>query len=140
MSYAYSGALPAGASFDTTTGAFKFRPHSNNPSGYSFTFQATNGKDVITLTVPVTVTGTPVGTTANFMANVYDAVNYPNGVSTPVVGAAVSIGSISATSDATGAVSLSGLPAGQGTLVVAAGGATPAPDGSPYLARSSRRR
>ncbi|WP_166671919.1 PKD domain-containing protein [Methylosinus sp. sav-2] len=133
VSYAYSGALPSGASFDATTGAFKFRPQSNNPSGYSFTFQATNGKDVITLTVPVTVTGTPVGTTANLTAKVYDAVNYANGISTPVVGAAVSIGSISATSDATGAIALSGLPAGQGTLVVSAGGAGPAPDGSAYL-------
>ena len=133
VSYAYSGALPQGASFDATTGAFKFRPQSNNPSGYSFTFQATNGKDVITLTVPVTVTGTPVGTTASLTAKVYDAVNYANGVSTPVVGAAVSIGSIGATSDATGAIALSGLPVGQGTLVVSASGAGPAPDGSPYL-------
>ena len=133
VSYAYSGALPSGASFDATTGAFKFRPPSNNPSGYSFTFQATNGKDVITLTVPVTVTGTPIGTTAGLTAKVYDAVNYANGVSTPVVGAAVSIGAIGATSDATGAIALSGLPAGQGTLVVAASGATPAPDGSSYL-------
>lgn len=133
VSYAYSGALPTGASFDVTTGAFKFRPQSNDPTSYSFTFQATNGKDVIAQTVPVTVTGSPSGTTAGLTAKVYDAVDYANGVLTPVPNVVVSVGAASATSDATGLVSLSGLPSGQDTLAVSAAGAAPAPDGALYL-------
>ena len=44
ITYGVVGALPAGATFNTTTGAFYFRPASNVPPSYSVTFTASNGK------------------------------------------------------------------------------------------------
>lgn len=94
VNYSLAGALPTGATFDAASGAFSFRPTSNTPSTYNFTFQATNGKTLATLTVPVTVTGTPVGSQAGLTTQVYDATNYANGVLTPVAGVVVSSGAL----------------------------------------------
>ena len=133
VTYSLQGALPAGASFDVASGAFKFRPTTNFPASHPFVFHATNGKDVATMTVPVTVTGAPSGTTAALSAQLYDAVDYANGTLTPVVGANVTSEGSSATSGAGGDIALAGLSPGQATLVVSAAGAAPAPDGSRYL-------
>ena len=132
VSYALSSALPAGAAFNVATGAFSFHPASNVLASVSASFTATNGTDTVALTVPIAITGSPSGTTAGLVAQVYDAVDYAAGRLTPVSGAVVSTGGVSGTSSATGAVTLTGLPAGVDTLTVSAATATLAPDGTQY--------
>ncbi len=131
VTYAPVGALPSGAMFNAATGAFFFRPTSNSPSAYSFTFTATNGVDVASLTLPVSVTGAPTGSTA-LNVQIYDAVDYAAGKLTPVSGALAKVGSVAATTAANGSTSLTGIPAGSDTVIVSAANAALAPDGSTY--------
>lgn len=131
VTYALGGA-PDGATCDVASGVFSFRPTNNSPASFPLVFTATNGKDVATLNVPLTITGAASGPTA-LTAQVLDAADYAAGKTTPVVGAIVSIGMVNVTSSAAGSVTLSGVPAGADTVQASAAAASPAPDGSTYL-------
>ena len=132
VSYTVAGSLPASATFNAATGVVTFHPTSNVPAAVTLAFTASNGTDSTTLSVPITITGSPNGTTAGLSALVFDAVDFAAGKRTPVSGAVVSVGGITATSSATGAVTLSGLAAGIDTLTVSAATAALAPDGTHY--------
>jgi hypothetical protein len=131
--YSVVGSLPQGASFNTTTGVFSFRPASNVPSSLTLTFQASNGQTTISQSAQITISAQPSGTVGALSAMVYDAADYANGVLTPAPNVLVSSGSASGASATSGQVSVGGLLAGQDTLIVEAAGAPPAADSSAYV-------
>jgi RHS repeat-associated protein len=124
--------LPAHATFDGTTGAFSFRPTTDEVGSIDLTFIASDGEltdsETITITVP-----TP-GATTTFSGRLLDATSAAGGFTVPVVTATVSIlgTPVSGTSNSQGFFTLTDVPPGHQVLDIATATAQPAPDGSPY--------
>jgi RHS repeat-associated protein len=126
--------LPGNATLNATTGAFTFRPITNDIGEYDINFSVTDGIFVVHQTVHVTVPVPDPAAATSFSGRLLDANDYSGEVITPIAGATVSFlgtGS-SAVSDQDGYVTINNLPSGSQVLDIDATNATPAPDGSAY--------
>ena len=97
---------------------------------FSVSDNTSTTSETIIITVPQPA---PAGVTA-LTGRLLDANDFENGVTTPIVGATVSLfdTGISATSNTNGDFTLSGIPASSHVLDIDSSTANLAPDGSPY--------
>ncbi len=125
--------MPAGASFDTSTGQFSFRPAAGQTGDFVIEFAASDGELTATETITITVNVTSLGTT-RLSGRVLDTTDFVSGTETPVVGiAATMVGtSAAAISAADGRFAINDIPPGATILDLDPATAQPAPDGSNY--------
>ncbi len=126
--------LPANASFDALTGAFRFAPTSAQVGTVTLTFSVTDGRLSDAETITITVPAPDPNAQASFSGRLLDANDFAQGITTPIVGATVSFLDTgqSTLSDAQGNFTITGLPGGQQILDINTTGASPAPGGSTY--------
>lgn len=124
--------LPDNSSFNTQTGTFTFAPDTTQVGDTILTFGATDGQLDSTEQITITVTGTTGNTTIT--GQVLDANDAFNGITTPIVGAVVTVlGSASSSvTDASGNFNLTSIPGGSQVLDVDATSANLAPNGNSY--------
>lgn len=126
--------LPAGASLNSGTGAFEFSPDETQVGDLQITFIVSDGVLDDSEAITITVQGAQPGGQTALTGRLLDTNDFVNSVETPVVGATVSIldSGVTATSDANGNFTLTGLPSGSQIFDIDVSTANPAPDGSPY--------
>jgi len=124
--------LPLNSSFNTQTGTFVFSPDSTQIGDTVLTFGATDTQLSSTELITITVTGTTGNTTIT--GQVLDANDAFNNITTPIVGAVVSIlgSGVSTATDTSGNFTLASLPGGEQVLDVDATSANLAPNGNSY--------
>jgi len=103
--------LPANATFDRGTGAFRFAPAPGQAGHYEFTVTATKGARTVVERVPLAVVSPRLAAT-EVTGRVVDEAGRP------LAGIPVMIGMAMATTDAAGAFVLKGVPANPGPLTV----------------------
>ena len=127
--------LPTGATLDGTTGVFKFTPEESQVGAIDLTFMVSDGFLTDSEAVTITVNGPPVGGVTALTGRLLDAIDADNGVTTPVVGATVSMASDplnTVVSDSNGDFTLSGIGAGSQVLEIDTTTANLAPNGDAY--------
>jgi hypothetical protein len=119
--------LPAHATFDGTTGAFSFRPTTDEVGSINLTFIASDGE--LTDSETITITVSPPGATTTFSGRLLDATSAAAGFTVPVVTATVSIlgTPVSGTSNSQGFFTLTDVPLGHQVLDIATATPLPAP-------------
>jgi len=124
--------LPANAGFNAITGEFSFSPDLSQVGEFELTFSVSDDTSTTSETVTITVDHILIVTA--FSGRILDANDFENGVTTPVVGATVSLlgTGILAISNANGDFTLSGIPASSHVLDIDSSTAQLAPDGSAY--------
>ena len=124
--------LPLNSSFNTQTGTFVFSPDATQIGDTVLTFGATDTQLSSTEQITITVTGTTGNTTIT--GQVLDANDAFNNITTPIVGAVVSIlgSGVSTATDTSGNFTLASLPGGEQVLDVDATSANLAPNGNSY--------
>ncbi|RBW45663.1 hypothetical protein DS901_02550 [Loktanella sp. D2R18] len=117
----YATPLPLvdGASLDANTGAVRFRPEAGQEGSYTFTLGVTDGilTDEAIVTVDA-VTGTASDTSV--FGRVLDAVDFANGIETPLAGIPVRLdtAALEAITDATGVFRFGSLTEGSDSVTV----------------------
>lgn len=126
--------LLANATLGAQSGVFTFRPTADQVGTVQLTFTVSDGIFTASETITITVQGPQPGEVTALTGRVLDTNDFVRGVTTPVVGATVSVlnSGVAASSDADGNFTLSGLPAGRQILDINTSTANLAPDGSPY--------
>ncbi len=126
--------LPANARLDGLTGRFTFAPHLEQVGALTLTFSVRAGEASVSETVTITVTGALPGGETALTGRILDTNDFVQDITTPVVGATVSIRGTGLTgvSDASGRFTLRGMRAGAQVFDIDTSTANPAPDGSPY--------
>ena len=120
--------LPAGAMFDASSGVFSFRPGPVQPVQFSVTFGVTDGLASDSETISISVAGGAAGATTDYSGRVVDGQS-----GAAIVGAIVTAGTRTTTTDSTGNFTLLDLPVGTLIVCVESGSATQtAPGGSAY--------
>ncbi len=126
--------LAANASFNASTGKFSFSPGLSQIGSSNLTFSVSDDSSSTSETIKVTVPPPPPAGVTALTGRLLDANDFENGVTTPIVGATVSLlgTGISATSNSNGDFTLSGIPASSHVLDIDSSTANAAPDSSPY--------
>ncbi|GAB4190210.1 MAG: hypothetical protein Tsb002_17970 [Wenzhouxiangellaceae bacterium] len=127
--------LPSGASLDSATGVFRFRPTADQVGALTLTFIVSDGEFTDQVTVSINVTSPPAGAPTRLSGRLLDANEMVNNqLEVPVVGATVSLldAAVSAVTDADGRFLLSGVPAGTQLFDIDASTAQPGPGGALY--------
>ncbi|MDJ0944568.1 MAG: PKD domain-containing protein [Kiloniellales bacterium] len=126
--------LPAGASLNSATGAFTFAPDETQVGDLQITFIVTDGVLSDSEAITITVQAAPPGGQTALAGRLLDTNDFVNSIETPVVGATVSIlgSGVTATSDANGNFTLTGISGGSQVFDIDVSTANLAPDGSPY--------
>ncbi|MCG8435054.1 MAG: PKD domain-containing protein, partial [Gammaproteobacteria bacterium] len=126
--------LPVGASLNSTTGEFTFAPNETQVGDLQITFIVSDGVLNDSEAITITVQAAPPGGQTALAGRLLDTNDFVNSIETPVVGATVSIlgSGVTATSDANGNFTLTGIPSGSQVFDIDVSTANPAPDGSPY--------
>ena len=126
--------LPAHASFNLSTGQFRFTPGADQAGSFPLTFSAGDGKSTDSETITINVQPPPPGQVTALSGQLLDTNDFVRGVVTPVVGGTVSLlgAGPAAVSGPDGRFLLSGIPPGSQVLDIDTSTANPAPDGSPY--------
>ena len=125
--------LPNGASLDSVTGDFSFRPDASQVGGFDLTFIADDGAAASSQTITVTVDPGAGGPTT-LTGTVLDANAYSTGQVVPIVGVTVTLldSGVTATTNSAGVFTLSSVPSGAQVLDLDASTSLPAPNGDPY--------
>ena len=128
----WSPSLPAGASLDPVTGAFAITAGPAT-GAVPLTFLATDGALSSSVSVLITVVPWPENEPTRLSGRVLDAQDFANGLTTPVAGATLRVGTQTATAGADGSFSFNPLNR-SGAVSVAADGSTAAsvPGGAGY--------
>ena len=126
--------LPENSSLDSVTGQFSFKPSDNQIGSINLIFIASDGSLTDTETVTITVQDAAPGGATVLTGQILDTNDFVQGITTPVVGATVTIlgTGIKADCDMNGHFALSGIPAGNQIFNIDPSTANPAPDGSDY--------
>ena len=126
--------LPANAGFNAKTGEFSFSPGLSQVGAIDLTFAASDNSSSTSETVKITVPLPPPAGVTALTGRLLDANDFENGVTTPIVGATVSLldTGITVTSNSNGDFTLSAIPASSHVLDIDSSTANPAPDSSPY--------
>ena len=126
--------LPEGSSFDATTGRLEYRTGLEQLGVNVLTFTVSDGWQVTTLTVRITVNPPAAGGTTAVSGLVLDTTDAVAGQSRPIPGVRVSLLGVAgaAVTGADGRFLLSGIPSGKQVLDLDTATAGVAPDGSPY--------
>ena len=118
--------LAAGASFNSETGVFRFRPTAGAQGDYSLSFGVSDGQYSDQNTITISVISDPVVTVTSYSGRVVDAQN-----GEPVSGARVKVGDQEALSNSDGVFIVSNIEAGRVIICVESGTAL-APNGEAY--------
>ncbi|WP_415400639.1 PKD domain-containing protein [Tateyamaria sp. SN3-11] len=118
--------LPVGVSIDAASGAIRFRPEAGQEGDYSFTVGVSDGSLTDRAVLNISVVPGAAGDTA-ITGRVLDAVDFANGIETPLAGIPVRLGNaaVQALTEADGTFSIGSLGAGSDQIFVepsAAGG------------------
>ena len=122
--------LPAGAGLDSVSGAFSFTPDETQVGDIALTFIASDGLLTDSESVTITVTGASMGGVTALAGRLLDANDAALGITTPIVGASVTLldsGITPVLSDANGEFALSALPAGSQVIDIDSSTAQPPP-------------
>ena len=125
--------IPEGSVFNTVTGIFRWRPLPSQVGVHEILFKAADGLSDISKTVSITVNAPPPDTPTGFRGRVIDGNSMAGGSVLPIQGVVVSISGFdtTATSDANGYFTLTGIPAGRQRAGFDSTGAS-GPDGVKY--------
>ena len=102
--------LPAGATFDAATGELRFVPGEDDLGAYELVFVASDGELTASEAATLMVEPWPEDAPTTLTGRVLDADDLANGVETPVVGATVALGGVTATTDGSGSFAFASLP------------------------------
>jgi RHS repeat-associated protein len=122
--------LPDQMSLQVGNGRFAFRPTVAQTGSYTLTFSVTDGQEVASETVRITVPTPPTGTGGTSLrGRILDANTASQNVETPLVGATIRLvnnRAIAATTDSAGYFTLTGLDGGEQYVEFDGSTATPA--------------
>jgi len=110
--------LPAGATFDATSGQFSFAPRSASPQQVTLAFGVTDGELTDSQSVTFTVTTNPDFTSTSFTGRVIDSET-----GEPLTGVSVEVGNITVTTNSNGVFTASGLTSGVVEICIETDGA-----------------
>ncbi|PZP64886.1 MAG: hypothetical protein DI604_25960, partial [Delftia acidovorans] len=129
----WSAGQPPTARFDAASGAFHYIAREADIGVQAVTFAVTDGLHTASTGMTITVEPWPESDPTVLSGIVLDAQDYAAGVTTPVVGARVSLQGVNATTGANGRFSFTSLTRhGDFTLAADGRNATPAVDGKKY--------
>lgn len=123
--------LPAGATLNSGTGAVTYTA-GEQTGEYTVTYTATDGFHTASTQAIITVVPWPASDPTRLSGVVLDAQDYANGITTPVVGATLTLNGQTTTTAAGGAFAYATATPGRTTLAVNGATAAVAPDGKTY--------